>query len=271
MIDQAFTQPGFQPPAMTLIRDGDEQTRRLGCCDVGGEAHGGPHGGPRGNYWAPGILGMDCFIHLGDAGQDISGSVHVDMRLVQDARVPLSEPLTIQGTTERTEEFAKGRMLFQVFRFGSGNGRTPIRCKIGVLVPNPEKMTGGRKPGAPPVDPRDGFLKKAERTLVPDDVTTYGGAGNPIHHDPAFAQSLGYRAPIAHGVMTAAWLLGALDNPYAPSTLDVRFTFNRPVFWDDLMELWVEEGAKPGAVRYRALNADGRMTAEMTVVDVSYD
>ena len=85
MIDQAFTQPGFQTPAMTLIRDGDEQTRRLGCCDVGGEAHGGPHGGPRGNYWAPGILGTDCFIHLGDAGQDISGSVHVDMRLVQDA------------------------------------------------------------------------------------------------------------------------------------------------------------------------------------------
>lgn len=37
------------------------------------------------------------------------------------------------------------------------------------------------------------------------------------------------------------------------------------------MELWVEEGAKPGAVRCRALNADGRMTAEMTVVDVSYD
>ena len=75
----------------------------------------------------------------------------------------------------------------------------------------------------------------------------------------------------SHGGFPAAWLLGALDNPYAPSTLDVRFTFNRLVFWGDLMELWVEEGAKPGAVRYWALNADGRMTAEMTVVDVSYD
>jgi len=257
-----FTTTGFETPPMELSRSADEQARLLRCCGVGATAHG--------NQWAPGLLGTNCFIHLGDAGQDISGSVHVDMRLIQEQPVSLSETLTIQGRTEAVEAAARGDMLRMAFDFARADGSVPVRCNLGVLMPDPEKMQGGRPSGPPPADPRDGFEKKGERTIVPDDVTGYGGAGNPIHHDPEFAQSLGYRAPIAHGVMTAVWLLGALDLPEAPSKLDTAFVFKRPVFWDDAMELWIEADAELGFGRYRSLNGDGKMTAEMTVANVNY-
>lgn len=260
---QDYLIPGFQTPPATLTPSADDQARRLGCCGVGAEAHR--------DHWAAGLLGTNCFAHLVEvAGQDIRGSVHVDMRLVQDAPIPFDNHLTVQGITEAADPVAKGTMVRMAFRFAPTGGAAPILCEIGVLVPDPDRMSGPRKPGPPPTDPRDGFELTASRQLNPADVTGYGGAGNPIHDDPVFAKSLGFRAPIAHGVMTAVWLLGALDDPAAPARLDASFVFKRPVFWDDAMELWRETAAAGRLGRYRALNGEAKVTAEMTVADVGY-
>lgn len=262
MDNAEFTRAGYETPPETLTRNAQDQARLLLCCGVGSAAHG--------NYWAPGLLGTNCFAHLTASGQDIRGSVHFDMRLIQEEPVSLSESLTIAGRTEAVEPAPKGDMLHLAFDFSRDDGTVPVRCRLGVLMPDPDRMAGPRTAGGPPADDRAGFIKRAERQLVPEDVTGYGGAGNPIHLDPDFAQSLGFRAPIAHGVMTAVWLLGALDRPEAPSKLDAAFVFKRPVFWDDRMELWIEDGEMSGFGRYRALNADGKTTAEMTVANINY-
>ena len=260
---QDYLTPGYQTPPAILTPSVDDQARRLECCGVGADAHQG--------CWAAGLLGTNCFAHLvEDAGQDIRGSVHVDMRLIQEAPIPCDNQLTVQGITETAEPAAKGTMVRMAFQFTPSGGTAPVRCDIGVLVPDPDRMGGPRKSGPPPADPRDGFELTASRQLNPADVTGYGGAGNPIHDDPEFARSLGFRAPIAHGVMTAVWLLGALDDPAAPARLDASFVFKRPVFWDDAMELWRESTAAGGLGRYRALNGDAKVTAEMTVADVGY-
>ena len=87
-----------------------------------------------------------------------------------------------------------------------------------------------------------------------------------IHLDPEFAQFREYCTPIAHGVMTAVWLLGVINQPGAASELNATFAFHRPVFWDGARELWVGNAGSP--CRYRSLNATGKMTAEMLVTKV---
>ena len=258
----AHMKSGYQSPAKSLARNLSEQTAKLACCGVDGRAHG--------NNWAPGLLGTDCFIHMGHVGLEIAGTVHTDMRLIQTKPLPLNETLSVTTETTSIEAAPRGTIARMRFDFaGSISGNT-VACHLGLLTIDPQKTPPDR-PRPPAIDPREGFERINERRISPDDVVTYGGAGNPIHHDPVFAQSVGYRAPIAHGVMTAIWMLAALDErddrdePSAPAALDVTFSFRRPVFWDDAMELWrgaeTTERTKP----YRTLNADGKITAEMQV------
>lgn len=273
MSEHDFLDVGFETPAMPLVRPAALQAERLKCCGVDAAAHGDAGR----ETWAPGLLGTDCFIHLGDAGQSIRGSVHTAMLVEQFASVPLAEPLTVQGRTTEVREIARGPEAVMAFTFKDKAGETRFRLVLDVLMPDARRMTGppaARPSGKPPADPRQGLAMIAERQLQPEHVITYGGAKNPIHLDPEFAQSLGFRAPIAHGVMTAVWLLGALDRPAgnpgtkpkAPTALSASFKFRRPVFWDDAMELW----AAPGDGRYVSLNADGKLTAEMAVTRADY-
>jgi len=249
-LSHAYMQAGYRSAAKTIGRDAAEQAEKLACCGVGAGAHGG--------HWAPGLLGTDTFIHMGAVGLDIAGVVHTDMHLVQISPAALSHAMIVTCTTETVDAVPRGEIARMCFDFAPAMGDAVI-CKIGLLVIDPDKTGTGGAARNWPQDPRDGFAKINERQITPDDVVTYGGAGNPIHDDPAFAQSVGYRAPIAHGVMTAAWMLAGLDRDAAPRSLDATFSFRRPVFWDDAMELWHRGDT------YRTVNAEGKMTAEMRV------
>ena len=91
-----------------------------------------------------------------------------------------------------------------------------------------------------------------------------GDVGNQIHFDPAFAARLGYRAPLAQGLMTMLWMVGRLAEETGLSVpLAVTARFRRPVFWDDRMVLAGRRDASGRLIRLETRNTDGRITAEL--------
>ena len=116
-------------------------------------------------FWSAGLLGTDCFQHLGNVEQNIAGSVHVDVGLMQERPVPLSEALTIEVWTEAVSAASRGPIAKLCFPLTLENG------------PRGPPLTKNDHP--PPSKPRDGFNKISVRKLEPDHVKTYGGVLNP--------------------------------------------------------------------------------------------
>ena len=64
--------------------------------------------------------------------------------------------------------------------------------------------------------------------------------GNPIHHDPAFAENAGFQAPIATGVMSSAFLSEMLTKAFGidwirSDSIDVKFI--RPIYAGDTLTM----------------------------------
>ncbi|MEC8852032.1 MAG: MaoC family dehydratase, partial [Pseudomonadota bacterium] len=109
------------------------------------------------------------------------------------------------------------------------------------------------------------FAEVAGRAMTPEAVTLFSSdVGNLLHFDPDFAQAMGFRAPIAQGLMAMAWMMGEMACNRPPRTFDVICRFRRPVFWDDTIRLQ----AAPGV--FRVMTPAGKPAAELTVNALTY-
>jgi 3-hydroxybutyryl-CoA dehydratase len=84
----------------------------------------------------------------------------------------------------------------------------------------------------------------SEMALTPDAVSAYAssvGDNNPMHHDPAFAQSTRFGRMIASGTHTTALLLGLTASHFSKrgAMLGLEFwvRFRRAVFADERITL----------------------------------
>lgn len=70
---------------------------------------------------------------------------------------------------------------------------------------------------------------------------------NRIHNEVETANAYGYSAPIWAGVQGMHIGMGRLFELGVPTSLDVKFSFLRPVFWTDTVELWAPDDDGPQA------------------------
>lgn len=85
------------------------------------------------------------------------------------------------------------------------------------------------------------------------------GDSNPLHSDPAFARAAGHRAPVAHGMLTAA-LYSRLVGHYLPGKLAllhrVDASFLKPVYEGDRLKVRGEVTAVNETVKQIEIKAE---------------
>ncbi|EDP65826.1 hypothetical protein BAL199_03339 [alpha proteobacterium BAL199] len=257
MRENASLEAGFVFPERRIIRTAEDQARWLAAAGADPEIWAG--------IAEPTLWGNDGFRGMKLVRQQPNGYVHVQQVMTVGAHAAIGEEIRFRGLTESVEPVRKGRMVTQRFDVVRDNGEVAATLTHIGLLPDPAAMTAPDRGRAGSGDPDDlgGLEPIAEQTLTPDRVTTFSReVGNLIHFDPEFAQSLGYRAPLAQGLQTMTWMVDALG-PVAPLT--VRCRFRRPVFWDDAMCLLGQKGHDGRWCRLVTTNATGRITADLTV------
>jgi acyl dehydratase len=89
----------------------------------------------------------------------------------------------------------------------------------------------------------EGATARFERRLTAEDVDAFAelsGDDNPLHMDPAFARSRGFRDRVVHGAFLAALasrLIGTLLPGRHALLLSLRLEFPAPTFPGDLVEV----------------------------------
>lgn len=259
MQENASLEPGFEFPERPVVRAAADQARWLAAAGVDPAVWAG--------VAEPTLWGNDGFRGMKLVRQQPNGYVHVEQLMEIAGPVPLGEEVRFRGTTVSVEPVRKGRMVTQRFEVVRPGGVVAVILTHVGLLPDPAAMVergGPERIGAGGVSPEPEPLEPlAGQTMSPDRVTTFSReVGNLIHFDPVFAQGLGFRAPLAQGLQTMTWMVGALG-PTQP--LEVRCRFRRPVFWDEAMTL---AGRRDGDGRLAYLetrNQAGKATAQLEV------
>lgn len=206
------------------------------------------------------VFAQDVSRAIAGAGLPNDGRVLVCQRLFQTGRIRLGEALSVEGEIGPYGEGPRGRHLNCRIAFRRANRTVPLRMVTEHLLPYGEAPAPRNKAAAAQrEDPRTGMSPVGALSLSPEKVMGYAEeVGNQIHSDPAFAQSRGYRAPLAQGLMQLTAMHGAIVRRAMPWEMDLETRFLRPVFWDSQLTLYSD----PAGRLYRCIDQDGKLTAE---------
>ena len=181
-------------------------------------------------------------------------SINFMMVVDGERRITFHKPLA-----PKAEVIADERML-AVLDKGAGKGAVLVQERVARDKASGEKLSsifargdggfGGPKEGGPephPIPERAPDLIK-ECDTRPDQAFLYALSGdrNPLHRDPAFAQSVGFPRPILHGLCSYGTACRAILSSVADyraeriKQFDVRFS--KPVFPGETIatEIWVD-------------------------------
>lgn len=177
---------------------------------------------------------------LGDAGTSV---IHGEQRFEWTRPIPIEADLNIRGIVSKVRE--RGGVFFTTFEFEADDQAGALVKGTSIFL-----MSGGAPPASagepveqpPPAargtnDPLPGHqpgFPPLRRSASRSDLVRYAAATrdwNPIHWDHGSAVAAGLPTIVVHGLLQAAWLLGAasvLSDDKAPIA-DARFRFRSPM------------------------------------------
>ncbi|QNJ93783.1 dehydratase [Mycolicibacterium fluoranthenivorans] len=170
------------------------------------------------------------------------GSVHVENRITQYRPIAVSDTLDVAVHAENLREHRKGLLVDIVTEIRIGNDvawhqvttflhqqRTSLSGE-----PRPEPA---KQPKLPPPN--------AVLSITPGQIRSYasiGGDHNPIHTNSLGAKLFGFPTVIAHGMYSAAAVLGNIEGQL-PDALSYTVKFGKPVLLPAKAGLWVDHDA----------------------------
>jgi len=252
---------GFAFPDIVFTVDAERQARDHRMLDIGDDLFG--------RALNAGVLTDVISRSVHAANLPIDGRVLLEMEVVQRAELRLDQKLVSRGRIDSLVPAARGHRLscsYDIQDEGEPPGPGQVRLRSTLLLLDADTPRSPSKPKAA-ADVRDGFTRLAACTMTPDKVKAYcAEIGNLIHLDEAYAQARGYRAPVAPRLLDLTLIVAALKKRHGRSSSPFAFSttlhVRRPLFWDEVLELWLKEA--PGALDFRLVTAEGRLTSEAT-------
>lgn len=252
---------GFRYQSRTIVVDVAEEDRQLALCGIDPAIYRG-------------ALDPSAFISLAIQegvrnGISANGGVNMVQTLMQAQPLPRGDTLTVSGEILAVQPSARGRVTTSDTRYHRPDGSLGITSRRTSLKTDPTVYADPAQRGA---GPRPAPLMADVSTLRslggfslrPEDVKAYGlKTTNPIHFDEEAARRAGYRAPIIGGGHGVRFLMAALWAQYAPAAIEVDIHFRRPLFWDDDVEILVDDSDSIWPAM--CLARDGKVATEMNI------
>ncbi|MGW1742426.1 MaoC family dehydratase [Nocardia sp. NPDC001965] len=172
------------------------------------------------------------------------GAVHAENLIERTREISLSEPLDITAHIENLREHPKGLLVDAISEIRVGR-ELVWRQVTTFLHQQKTSLSGGPKPEPKP----DEVPPPPLRTLKVDQktITRYANASgdqNPIHTSALGAKAFGFPRAIAHGMWSAATILGSLEGR-VPDKASYAVKFGKPILLPSTVNVYadqVEEG-----------------------------
>ncbi|WP_433563714.1 MaoC family dehydratase [Nocardia sp. CA-151230] len=168
------------------------------------------------------------------------GAVHAENVIERTREISVSEPLDFETHIENLREHPKGLLVDAVTEVGVGR-ELVWRQVTTFLHQQRTSLSGGPKPEPKP----DEVPPPPLRALRVDQkmINRYAGASgdhNPIHTSALGAKAFGFQKPIAHGMWSAATVLGVLEGRI-PDHATYAVKFGKPIFLPATVNLYADQ------------------------------
>lgn len=243
----AEIEAGMTLPALPCLVTPELQRNYLEPAEVAPELYG---------EWVDlSVLANQCLKATRPLREGRAAGLHMGHRMTQCEPVRLGEPLTIFGIVAETAAMATGTRIRVDLEFRRADGSVPVRGATINLRVDREAMRRRGERAAKPFD-SEGYRRAAAKHMTPERVMGYSREfpEDKVHFDLAVAHSIGFRVPVAQGLMSLTWMTAALAERGLPRELDIAAEFRRPIFWDDAIAVLARD-----ETAFRILNAEGQV------------
>jgi acyl dehydratase len=194
------------------------------------------------------------------------GSVHVENHITQYRPIAVTDTVGVQVHAENLREHRKGLLVDLVTDINVGTD-TAWHQVTTFLHQQPTSLSDEPRPepkSQPRLPPPNSVLR-----ITPAQIRRYasvGGDHNPIHTSTIGARLFGFPAAIAHGMFSAATVLGNIEGQL-PDAVRYSVRFGKPVILPARAGLYVDRVADGWDITLRNLTKGyAHLTANVTAL-----
>lgn len=168
------------------------------------------------------------------------GAVHAENLIERTRNISVSEPLDIHAHIENLREHPKGLLVDAVSEIKVGRGLV-WRQVTTFLHQQRTSLSGGPKPEPKPeeVPPPPLRTLRVDQKMI-NRYAAASGDHNPIHTSALGAKAFGFPRPIAHGMWSAAAVLGAVEGRI-PEKVTYGVKFGKPILLPATVNLYADQ------------------------------
>ncbi|MFF3221697.1 MaoC family dehydratase [Nocardia suismassiliense] len=170
------------------------------------------------------------------------GAVHAENVIERTRDISVSEPLDIKAHIENLREHPKGLLVDAITEISVGR-ELVWRQVTTFLHQQRTSLSGGPKPEPKPeeVPPPPLRTWRVDQKTI-NQYAAASGDHNPIHTSALGAKAFGFPKPIAHGMWSAAHLLGTIEGR-VPGKTTYSVKFGKPIFLPSTVNVYADQVA----------------------------